>query len=326
VGGLRGHCVALDCARLRIKICKMKRNDNAKGARKLFKYCPVTNYSLANLENNQLFLNYYAFFNDPFECMCEVFYGFPKLTDRSERLMNVLNAWGFDDPDESLVLEHYGEYADSLEEGEPIIEYYIENARIGCFSRSDINMLMWAHYADGMRGYCIEFDRETMIPEKHDARIYDVLYKDKPSVIDSSVMAVLIDQRDYNEDAFFDTGVLAKYHGDDRSAEIEIYEEGFKVAADGIREIYQRMLATKPVSWSYEEELRIIDFAPRENNNGVLMSYPVDAVKSIILGERMSPLEQEAIKKIARDNNPNVRIKMAVRVAGSFEINLIDLV
>ena len=291
----------------------------------MFKYCPVNAYSLSNLENNQLFLNHYSFFNDPFECMCEVLYGFPKLEDRSERLIEVLNAWGFSDPDEPLVVELYDEYAESLEIAEPAIDYFLENARIGCFSSRGTNLLMWAHYADGLRGYCIEFDRDLIIPEGVDARVYQVLYADKPSVIDASLMAVLYDQRHYNNDAYFDVSTRAKYYGKDFSDELEMYDNGFREASDRLREIYQKMLATKPLSWGYEEELRIIDLAKRTDLLGALMTYPLGAIKSVIIGEKMSRENEEVIRKMVQYKNAGIRLKKAVRVVGSFEIHLVTL-
>lgn len=292
----------------------------------MFKYCPVNDYSIVNLENNQIFLNHYSFFNDPFECMCEVLYGFPKLEGRSERLINVLNAWGFSDVNDSIALEHYQDYADSLQDGEPVIDYFIDNARIGCFSSRDTNLLMWAHYADGLRGYCIEFQKDLMIPEGADAHIYQVLYEDKPSVIDASVMAVLYDQREYNNDAYFDVSARATCLGEDRVDELAMYDGGFKEASERLREIYQKMLATKPLSWAYEEEWRIIDFAVRQNVLGALMTYPAEAIKSVVIGEKMLPQNQEIIKNLVKKKNSGIRLKKAVRVAGSFEIHLVDLV
>lgn len=293
--------------------------------RELFKYCPVNPYSLANLESNQLFLNNHLSFNDPFECMCDVLYGFPKLEERSERLTRILNAWGFSGPDEDLVVELYGEYSEYLEEAEPFIGYFIENARIGCFSSRDNNLLMWAHYADGLRGFCIEFDRDLIIAEDADARVYQVLYAEAPSVIDASLMAVLYDQRDYNNDAYFDISTRAKYEGRDASGELSMYDDGFKEASDRLREIYQKMLATKPLSWSYEEEWRIIDFAKRTNLSGVLMEYPVEAIKSVVIGEKMPPENVEAVKALVKKKNNSILLKKAVRVAGSFEIVVVDL-
>lgn len=284
----------------------------------MYKFAPVNDYSLRNFEMAQLYLNHHSYFNDAFECSCEIFYGFPKLDEPSERLAEVIRAWGFNDPEDPVAREHYKDYAESLEDSEPCIEYFIDNARIGCFSSDPLNQLMWAHYADGLRGFCIEFDRELVIPDGRDARVYDVLYCDRPAVIDASVLAVLYDQRDYNEDAYFDVGNLAKYLGQDRGAEIEIYDLGFRQACDDIRAVYQKMLATKPIPWAYEREMRIIDFDARVDQRGVSMGYPREAVKSLTFGEKIEAGHQAKLTQIAKAVYPSISLKKAIKVQGTF--------
>lgn len=291
----------------------------------LYKYCRVDDYSLSNLSESSIFLNHHSAFNDPFECRCEVIYGFPLLSDPSARLIAVLNAWGFSDPEDDLVKEYYPEFAESLEEGEPIIELFIERARISCFSERNNNLLMWAHYGDGLRGFCIEFDQGLIIPSGRDARVYKVLYEDSPAVIDASVMAMLHDQRDWNEDAYFETQTLSNYHGDDRSADLEMYTAGFQNASERLREIYQKMLATKPKAWSYEEELRLIDFGTRENDLGVLLQYSAISVKSVTLGERMSGEKQSQLIALTKSIRPDIKIQRAIMVEGSFDIEVVDI-
>ncbi|WP_243246938.1 DUF2971 domain-containing protein [Pseudomonas maioricensis] len=290
----------------------------------LYKYCRVDKYSLNNLSANNIFLNHHSAFNDPFECRCEIIYGFPLLSDPSDRLIAVLNAWGFSDPEDDLVKEHYPEFAESLEEGEPIIELFIERARISCFSERNNNLLMWAHYGDGLRGFCVEFDPDLIIPAGRDARVYKVLYEDSPAVIDASVMAMLYDQRDWNNDAYFETQTLSNFYGDDRSADLEMYTVGFKCASERLREIYQKMLATKPIAWSYEEELRLIDFDSRDNDLGVLLEYSAMSVKSVIIGERMSAEKQIQLIAIIKSVRPGLRIQRAIMVKGSFDIEVVD--
>lgn len=291
----------------------------------MFKYFRVNEYSLGNLAESNLFLNHHSSFNDPFECRCEILSGFPSLEVESPRLINILNAWGFERADDEVVRENYDDYVESLESSEPNIEYYIDNARIGCFSKRQDNLLMWAHYADGLRGFCLEFDSQKLIPPDQDAKIYEVLYENEPAIIDASVMAVLHDQWDYHNDAFFETQALAKYRGEGRNYELSLYEAGVKDASYRLGEIYQKMLATKPVQWSYEEELRLIDFAPRTGQSGTLMFYPENAIKSVIFGEKMTRDHQQLVQGILHAKALVVPLKKAVRGDGNFNIHIVDL-
>lgn len=290
----------------------------------MFKYSPVSKYSLMNLESHQVFLNHYSSFNDPFECMCDILMEFPALSERSGRLMNVLKAWGFDDFDEPLVVGFYDDYAASLQGGEPIVQDYIDNARIGCFSKRPDNLLMWGHYASGMRGFCLEVDEELLTSGDEAIQMYSVIYDDKPAAIDASVLAVLYDQLEYHSNAAYEVKVLAEYHGVDRSGEIDGYKDWYLADLDRVREIYQKMLATKPVAWKYEEELRLIKFSPGGGNVGIALDYPANAVKSLILGQKIEAENLRKLLDIFRKKHPDVPIKQAVTEPGSFDIQLVE--
>lgn len=58
---------------------------------------------------------------------------------------------------------------------------------------------MWSHYANGLWGFCLEFDQDLILFNNQDfGKIYEVKYKEQPSEIDTALIAVLIDQIDYN--------------------------------------------------------------------------------------------------------------------------------
>lgn len=289
----------------------------------MFKYCSFSEYSLSNLINDEIYLNYYEAFNDPFECGCEVVSGFPKKDPECIRFKAVLKAWGFEDAKDKDALENYDDYAFSLEDNEPLIPRYLENARIGCFSKRGDNLLMWSHYADGLRGFCVEFDPEFILTEcLTEALIFEVLYESVPAVIDTAVMAVLHDQVDYLEDSIFAYQQEMKYQGRNRDGDIKSYQEKMEGDYKSTKEIYQRMLATKPMAWSYEEEVRIIETSPRKNNSGVFLKYPPKAIKSVIFGEKMPAHHRKALTAVISKHPGDVVIKYASRVGGKFEITL----
>lgn len=290
----------------------------------MYKYCPVTDYSLANLERGQFYLNHHEAFNDPYECMCKIHMGFPKLADRSERLMSVLNAWGFCDFDDEAVVECYEEYAESLEPGEPIITDFIDNARITCFSARPDNLLMWGHYANGMRGFCLEVDEGALLGNNDAASIYRVIYADKPATIDASVLAVLYDQLEYHRNAAWEVKVLADFHGIDKTGEIEGYREWYLADLDRVHSIYQKMLATKPVAWKYEEEIRLIVRASNCGKEGVQFSYPSQAIRSVILGWKISSEDERKVIDVVRRKYPMIPIRKVVANHGSFELEIVE--
>ena len=56
---------------------------------------------------------------------------------------------------------------------------------------------MWSHYAGGLRGFCIEFNEEEIFEEDSSTFLVDVIYSNKPPIIDSLEYAVIQDQYEY---------------------------------------------------------------------------------------------------------------------------------
>lgn len=290
----------------------------------MFKYCSFSEYSLSNILNNELYMNHYEYFNDPFECRCEILEGFPKKDINSPRFKNIVKAWGFDDASDQVALENYDDYISSLDGTEPIISHIIDSTRISCFSKKNNNILMWSHYADGLRGFCIEYDDDLILSNyPENTRIYEVLYKDTPATIDTAVIAVINDQINYHGDAIYALEQEMKYQGLDKKEEIQFLENHLKDVFTTNDYIFQSMLATKPIEWSYEEEIRIIFQTERYDKYGEFMSYPDKAIKSIIIGEKMPEKHRQTLEKILAQRTNPITLKFAKRKKGQFNI-LID--
>lgn len=268
-------------------------------------------------------MNHHESFNDPFECRCEVQSGFPEKDENSSRLRDIIRAWGFEDLNFKAGLAGYDDLVLSLKDLEPSISHIIDSARISCFSRDADNLLMWSHYADGLRGFCIEFDPNLVLSKfTGDASIYDVLYQETPEKIDTAVMALVYDQIDYHEDAIYASQQEIKYLGRDNQAEIASYEQALVEAIDSNHEINQKMLATKPLNWNYESEIRIICQAMNSSEKGELLKYPPEAIKSVILGEKMSAIERGKLIGVLENRSSPIVLKEALRIEGEFKIVL----
>lgn len=262
-------------------------------------------------------MNHYESFNDPFECRCDIQSGFPERDESSPRLRDIIRAWGFEDEGDTAALESYDDYVFSLENTEPSIPHIIDGARISCFSKNADNLLMWSHYADGLRGFCIEFDPDLVLSKfSGNAFIYDVLYKETPAKIDTAVMAVLNDQVDYHEDAIFASQQEMKHLGKDKQAEIDMYEQCLVGVFKSNSEIYQKMLATKPLDWEYENEMRIICQTMLPDERGEFLKYPPQAIKSVIIGEKMPEKQRDTLIGILEKHSSPVILKEALRVGG----------
>ena len=293
----------------------------------MFKYCAFSDYSLSNVLNDEIYMNHYESFNDPFECRCKVLTGFPKKEPSTARFQSIITAWGFNDVNDQHAIDDYDDYIFSLEGTEPCISHLIDSARISCFSKNSDNLLMWAHYADGLRGFCVEFDRELILMNSDNtSQIYEVMYKDTPSIIDTAVIAVLNDQVDYHGDAIYAAEQAIEHLGADRKSEVEMYEEHLNGIYIKNNKIYQKMLATKPTEWRHEEEIRVISQTSSAGKSGEFLNYSSAAIKSIIVGEKMPDREIQALRKLIKSHTSPIMLKKASRANGKFTIVIEDCI
>lgn len=75
----------------------------------------------------------------------------------------------FNDPFESLVTLDF-----ECEKIQRIFEDYISKKSVCCFSRNKDNILMWSHYADNHKGFCIGIDEKIYSDEN---LLSDVCYE-----------------------------------------------------------------------------------------------------------------------------------------------------
>jgi len=134
---------------------------------RLYKYQPINVQTLANLKSAQLWFNAPIRFNDPFDCALPIFDS-SRLTDAdflrafnyykehhptSQYIVDVMcpggvPTQGFRD----LILR-------SVEDGfAERRKIQLEQRGVACFSAKPLDITMWSHYADGHRGFCLEFD------------------------------------------------------------------------------------------------------------------------------------------------------------------------
>src|SRR3546814_7053229 len=82
--------------------------------------------------------------------------------------------------------------------------------------------------------------------------------------------------------------------------EIAMYEESGEQALRTMREIWQQVFATKPAEWKYERERRLLVQTDRDDAAPVLRRYGRDAIKEVILGERMPEEYRARVIEIGR--------------------------
>jgi len=133
---------------------------------KLYKYQMFDYYALNNLRKNVFWFRKPESFNDPFDCDINF-----TITDINDENLELKFIFLLDSsPDKENFLQKYlheGKYnqrfRDDIEKGaihatNVVKEKKWRNLGVTCFSKSRDNILMWSHYADSHRGFCLEFD------------------------------------------------------------------------------------------------------------------------------------------------------------------------
>lgn len=284
------------------------------GTNFIYKFFPYNPHDLDALANNYLWFSNYKDFNDPFE---DVF------------IENVLNV-DIDSYSETKAIEFYKilhkkqlpqykieEALLQLKINNQLESHYIntiystltfakdklsglvKNSRMTCFAKDNLeknefaikNRLMWSHYANGLRGFCIEYDTLVLI---------------------EGISKEIGNKVGYNTIQY---GTLKKYGA----------EELLLNTLNNIQEDHNSLgigtLTTlKSSEWEYEREFRI--FVPEQS----LVPIPPEAIKSITIGCKMDNLKLNTLLSIIRGNpRINCKINYAHINPNTFEIELNEL-
>ena len=157
-----------------------------------------------------------------------------------------------------------------------------------------------------LRGFCAEFD--DALVQKADERVFltPVEYVEAPQHADSFVYAVAEDQWDFHGMCVYDHDRGAG--GAISAPERDSYEEASLQAHARITAIWRRVFATKPVEWRYEGEQRLLLQATDGGAEPVQLEIPVEALRGIIMGERMDYDYRKQLEVLLASQYPRVRI------------------
>jgi hypothetical protein len=136
------------------------------------------------------------------------------------------------------------------------------------------NLLMWAHYAGGFRGYCIEFDFEELVPSIE--RLNNIEIGRAPIKYATDGKLPVIQLKSYMDDTL---------SGNDVSA------------IDTVKTFF-----IKEQSWKYENEYRFIT----KKGNKIAISQ--ESIKSIYLSENIDEPKKSKIISIVKDKESPIQI------------------
>lgn len=273
---------------------------------KLYKYRSTSKYSLEGLINNELYFSKYTDFNDPFEFSTP----FPDLVKTYKKARKEFREYYdnkeiskevflkltnlFKTPSKDILKKRF----ETLSE----IKNNTQNMGILCLSQRDENILMWSHYAEDHKGFCIEFNElNTHLSDTAD--LIDVKYLESFEDLNSPELIV-----DFFMLMFWDYRDLPRLEWERKYIELgqqlKVHEES---------QLALSIIGNKYVDWSYEKEVRLVT-----GNKGVI-KYDPQSISSITFGLRMSESDKATIRNICKtDDKCHIKFKQAEKLTSGY--------
>lgn len=287
----------------------------------LYRYRPFNERSLELLETDKIWLSIPTSFNDPFDCALKLAVNdlpneYIKKVLLEPNLNHLKQKFKFTDKElrksqrkKDVVHELVKIYLKKKEPHLTLIERnkkieemenniknsYLEldhekNIHVACFSETKKSILMWAHYANNHKGFCVEYDFKELGLNNHYTRfIFPVFYK-----------KAIFDMKDYIPDPNkkFDN-VLTSYMDQIKAEDIldGITNPEVNINVNNMALFYNALIKYK--DWAYEKEWRYV-FPYKNNANKSLYLY-APKPKAIYLGAKITNESRETLVKIAKE-------------------------
>lgn len=268
----------------------------------LFRYRAVDEKSINALKSDTLYFSTPACFNDPFDTLIHTNYleilrnvdycltnNMKLYIERHKGMMtkeqhDLISAiWQSPSGRENLKEDMFRRVR---EVSTNLSEVLLKNTRIICLSEKYDSILMWSHYADYHKGFCIVYNKSVVT----EADVYasdNSLIKKKPVLIPVEYVETQLDL----------TEEVSEYVRAYKMPNImEMYPPYTNLSQEKLR----KAITQKLLDWEYEKEWRII---PRhislehESNLHHMIAKPV----ALIIGCKCSEQDKDELIEIAND-------------------------
>ena len=180
----------------------------------LFKYFKASDRNIDAIKDNSVWLSCPTNFNDPYDCHFYI-----DLKNSNKPIFFELSNDELKLTEEELIKKKHNDF----------VQMYKKTLKVSCLTEIEDSFLMWAHYADSHKGFCIEYSCDGLIKNKYS---YNSLLPVKYStdVVDFTNYCWNINKKNESSSYFW------------------------------------RMAITKPVDFEYEKEWRLITENPDEGS------------------------------------------------------------
>ncbi|MEZ9418554.1 hypothetical protein BCS96_11460 [Vibrio breoganii] len=261
-----------------------------------YKFRQVDKYSLSALASCQLWFDRLSNQNDPFEGECLIdSTADDRLKDWAEGMLSkptpdfykyIFEATGIQNPQKCSTTELLEHYLRAVATG--FISDTQEKTFICSLSSSQPcevdpieSTLMWGHYAEGLRGFCLVFDEQSLTQDlmkssNNKAHPIAVEYSNSPRTLRATNLVSTKGVKLMVSESIDSLGLLSTTSG------------------------------TKSKHWEMENEVRVLSFCTEQ-----LLQYKPESLVKVVCGDKMPTGDRELIESILSSKYPNTKIETA---------------
>lgn len=295
----------------------------------LYRYRKISDYNLSALENDEIWGSSIPTFNDPYECTPSYDLvrveneihnqlNAEMVAEKYEEFKNgssidpVFSMFQDEDRDrlkqllpDHVNVEQFGVGLANLEA--VLINYlkvnYIEIVKdsfyavaneqakrlIACFSESFDSTLMWGHYTDCHKGFCVGYSLDDLVVNC--SRSCETPKYCMNMLMNTPIAPVVYSNTRYDASATLMNDIM-QYMSEKSNIPVKpLYEDYLFIL---------KSLLTKSSAWSYEKEWRMIKTNPDYSKYGVICKHPA---KAVYIGSKTTNEDAEKLYTICRKKN-----------------------
>ncbi len=252
---------------------------------------PEIDYHKRLLTHNEIYFASLGSFNDPFDCKIQLVFD-----DDNRFRGKVIEYFVSQFPNKSK--EEIESNLKNWKVPQQIIKTFIKsyedhNKSIGifCLTGNYKHILLWSHYADSHKGYCIEYDLEIMRDNLADNYVTSNLSFLECQVKYMEEMPVVSLSELYD---FIETNELIKKE-----------------------EIVDKQYSSKSNIWQYEDEIRFITLGVPNNTQKISR----EAITKVIFGCEMEMKHKAEIIEELKSYNIKPRLELAIKSRHSYGLD-----
>lgn len=165
---------------------------------------------------------------------------------------------------------------------------------IACFSESNDSSLMWGHYADGHKGFCLEYDFKSVI-KPCDVNC-NIIKGCNNFMITPSIAPVIYSKKRFDATAHLFTVIQANIKDiiKQSGTHMNMYYEDMLLIS--------KCLLMKSNDWEYEKEWRLFSpplLEPSSDYNVIFKTKPT----ALYIGARTSNENSNTLRNICKEKN-----------------------